>query len=146
MIFLREFLNGGKWKQKFQFFFFWKHGTVNEFHGATDISFQMRGAEFPVIHGLEKSLYKLPLLHTATCTSTSTRHVTLKSHLLLQFPCRLSCAVQKPYLLILGDLRSNNRQKKETLRFSNQHFAHKRLFKREIFHSYKQISKVFQLF
>ena len=30
--------------------------------------------------------------------------------------------------------------------FSNQHFAHKRLFKREIFHSYKQISKVFQLF
>ena len=29
---------------------------------------------------------KPKLLHTGTCTSTSTRHVTLKSHLLLQFP------------------------------------------------------------
>ena len=28
---------------------FWKHGAVNEFYGAIDISFQMRGAEFPVI-------------------------------------------------------------------------------------------------
>ena len=50
---------------------FWKHGAVNEFYGAIDISFQMRGAKFPVIRGLEK----LKLLHTGTRTSTSTRHV-----------------------------------------------------------------------
>ena len=44
---------------------FWKHGAVDEFYGAIDISFQIRGgggweAEFPVIHGLEKP----KLLHT----------------------------------------------------------------------------------
>ena len=33
---------------------FWKHGAVNEFYGSIDISSQMRGAEFPVIYGLEK--------------------------------------------------------------------------------------------
>ena len=59
---------------------FRKHGAVNEFYGAFDISFQMREPGFPVVHGLQK------LLHTETCTSTSTRHVTLKSPLLLQFP------------------------------------------------------------
>ena len=65
---------------------FWKHGTVNEFYMAIDISFQMRVARFPVILGLEK----LNMLHTGTCASTSTRHVTLKSPLLLQFPyCEL---------------------------------------------------------
>ena len=37
------------------------------------------------------------------------------------------CAVQKPYLLILGNLQSNKRQKKETLRFSHQHFAYTHL-------------------
>ena len=34
------------------------------------------------------------------------------------------CSVQKPYLLILANLQSNKRQKKETLRFSHQHFAY----------------------
>ena len=51
---------------------FWKHGAVNEFNGVIDISFQLRGAEFPAIRGLEK----LKFLHTGTSTSTSTRHVT----------------------------------------------------------------------
>ena len=38
------------------------------------------------IRGMEKP----KLLHSGTCTSTSTRHVTLKSPLLLQFPyCEL---------------------------------------------------------
>ena len=45
------------------------------------------------------------------------------------------CAVQKPYLLILANLQSNKRQKKETLRFSHQHFAYTHLSQREIFHS-----------
>ena len=36
-------------------------------------------------------------------------------------------AVQKPYLLILANLQSNKRQKKETLRFSHQHFAYTHL-------------------
>ena len=40
----------------------WKHGAVNKFHGAIDISFQMRGEEFPVFHHLEKP----KLLHTGT--------------------------------------------------------------------------------
>ena len=65
---------------------FWKHGALSEFYRAIDISFQMRREEFPVIRDLEKP----KLLHTGTCTSTSTRHVTLKSPLLLQFPyCKL---------------------------------------------------------
>ena len=55
------------------------------------------------------------------------------------------CAVQKPYLLILANLQSNKRQKKETLRFSNQHFAYMHISKREIFHSYKKVSKVFHI-
>ena len=55
-------------------------------YGAIDISYQLRGAEFLVIRGMEKP----KLLHKGTCTSTSTRHVTLKSPLLLQFPyCKL---------------------------------------------------------
>ena len=37
------------------------------------------------------------------------------------------CAGQKPYLLILANLQSNKRQKKETLRFSHQHFAYTHL-------------------
>ena len=41
---------------------FWKNGAVNEFYGTIDISFQMRGAQFPVIRGMEK----LKLLHTGT--------------------------------------------------------------------------------
>ena len=41
---------------------FWKNGAVSEFYGTIDISFQMRGAQFPVIRGMEK----LKLLHTGT--------------------------------------------------------------------------------
>ena len=51
------------------------------------------------------------------------------------------CAVQKPYLLILANLQSNKRQKKETLRFSHQHFAYTHLSQREIFHSLKKKSR-----
>ena len=84
------FLLGISWwwkvEKPFSSLIFWKHGVVNEFYGAIDISYQIRGTEFPVIRGMEKP----KLLHTGTCTSTSTRHVTLKSPLLLQFPyCEL---------------------------------------------------------
>ena len=73
-------------KKTFSSLIFWKHGAVNEFYGAIDISYQIRGAEFPVMRGMEKP----KLLHSGTCTSTSRRHVTLKSPLLLQFPyCEL---------------------------------------------------------
>ena len=72
-----EFLDGGKWKNIFQSYF-------NEFYGALDTSFQMKG--FPVIRGLEKP----KLLHTGT--STSTRHVTLESPLLLQFSYCALCS------------------------------------------------------
>ena len=41
--------------KNFSSFIVWKHGAVNKFYGAIDISFQVRGAEFPVIHGLEKA-------------------------------------------------------------------------------------------
>ena len=53
------------------------------------------------------------------------------------------CAVQKPYLLILANLQSNKRQKKETLRFSHRFFAYMHLFQREIFHSYIKSRKFF---
>ena len=44
------------------------------FMGLLIFPFKEGGAEFPVIHGLEKP----KLLHTGTCTSTSTRHVALR--------------------------------------------------------------------
>ena len=53
------------------------------------------------------------------------------------------CAVQKPYLLIFANLQSNKRQKKETLRFSNQHFAYMHISKREIFFPTKKSPKFF---
>ena len=43
------------------------------------------------------------------------------------------CAVQKPY---------NERQKKETLRFSHRFFAYMHLPKRENFHSYSKFRKL----
>ena len=49
-------------EETFSSLLFWKHGAVNEFYGAFDISFQMREPGFSVVHGLQK------LLHTATCT------------------------------------------------------------------------------
>ena len=51
------------------------------------------------------------------------------------------CAVQKPHLLILVNLQSNKRQKKETLWFSHQHFAYTHLSRREIFHSLEKKSR-----
>ena len=51
------------------------------------------------------------------------------------------CAVQKLYLLILANLQSNKQQKKETLRFSHQHFAYTHLSRREIFHSLEKKSR-----
>ena len=76
-----EFLDGGKWKKTFSSLIFWKHGAVNEFYGVIDISYHIREAEFPE---------KPKLLHLGTCASTSTRHLNLKSPLLLQFPyCEL---------------------------------------------------------
>ena len=56
------------------------------------------------------------------------------------------CAVQKPYLLILANLQSNKRLKKETLRLSLRSFAYMHLSKREIFHSYQKSRKVFTFF
>ena len=53
------------------------------------------------------------------------------------------CTVQKPYLLILANLQSNKRHKKETLRFYYQFFACMHLSKREIFHSYEKSRKFF---
>ena len=39
-------------------------------------------------------------------------------------------SVQEPYFLILANLESNKRQKKETLRFSHRFFAYMHLSKR----------------
>ena len=55
-------------------------------------------------------------------------------------------AVQKLYLLILANLQSNKRQKKETLRFSHLFFAYMPLSKREMFHSYEKSRKLFTFF
>ena len=115
----------------------------------------MRRAEFPVIHGLENP----KLLDTGTCASTSTRHMTLKSPLLLQFPrCKLCdndkkqsnhrlmevlCRTKAIFANFSKSPKYNKLQMKETLRFSNQHLANMHLFKREIFHSYKKCRKFF---
>ena len=56
------------------------------------------------------------------------------------------CAVQKPYLLILANLQSNKRLKKETLRFSLRFFAYMHLSKREIFNFYKKSRNFFTFF
>ena len=68
------FLLGISWwwkvEKSFSSLIFWKHGAVDEFYGAIDISYQIRGAEFPVIRVLEKP----KLLRSGTWTSTSTRH------------------------------------------------------------------------
>ena len=72
ILFLREISWWWKVGTAFSSLFFWNHSSVYKFHGAIDISFQTRGAESSVIHGLEKP----KLLHTGTCTSTSTRRVT----------------------------------------------------------------------
>ena len=109
-------------------------------------------AEFLVILGLQK-----PVLYTGNCMSTSTRHVTLKSPLLLQFPnfelgdndnrqsnyTLMFCAVQKPYFPVLANLQSNKPQEKETLRLSHQHFAYMPFFKREIYHPYRKSRNLF---
>ena len=85
--------------------------------------------------------------------SNNMQHVTLKSpkmssddnkqsnYRLMNVLCR-----KKLYLLILVNLQSNKRQKKETLRFSHQHFAYRHLPKREIFHSYINYRKLFTFF
>ena len=140
-----EFLDGGKWEKHFPVLFSGNMGG---------------GAEFPVIRVMEKPKF----LHSGTCTSTSSWRVTLKAPLLLQFPyCKLSynnnwaiiiidgqiidwwmfCSVQEPYFLILANIQSNKRQEKETVRFSHWFCAYMHLFKREIFHSYKESPKFF---
>ena len=40
------------------------------------------------------------------------------------------CSVEEPYFLILANLESNKRQKKETQRFSHRFFAYMYLSKR----------------
>ena len=53
---------------------------INKFHGVIDISFKMRGVEFPVIHGLESRSYYARKLVRQQASDMS---VTLKSPLLL---------------------------------------------------------------
>ena len=124
-----------------------------DFVGLFILPIKLGGQSFPVIHGLEKP----KLLHTGT----STRHATLKSTLLSQFPyCELCdndkqsnyslmnvmfCSVQEPYFLIFACLQVLN-DRRETLRFSHRFFAYMNLSKREIFHSYKKSRKFFTFF
>ena len=75
--------------------------------------------------------------------STNMQHVTLKSPKMSNDNDKqwMFCAVQKLYLLVLANLQSNKRLKKETLRFSHWFFNYMHLPKREIFHSYKKSRK-----
>ena len=61
-----EFLDDGKSENIFQSYFLeiWRSQGIS---GAIDISYQTRGAEFPVIRVIEKPNF----LHSGTCTSTS---------------------------------------------------------------------------
>ena len=56
------------------------------------------------------------------------------------------CSVQEPYFLILANLQSNKRQKKETVRLSHRFFDHSHLSRREIFQFYKKFWKFFKIF
>ena len=56
------------------------------------------------------------------------------------------CSVQEPYFLILANLQSNKRLKKETLRSSHLSSVNMHLSKREIFHSHKKSRKFFTVF
>ena len=56
------------------------------------------------------------------------------------------CSVQQPYLLILANLQSNKRHKKETPQFSHRCFAYMHLSKHEIFHSYEKSRNFFEFF
>ena len=80
-------------KNIFQSYFLETWRSYNEFYGAIDISYQIRGAEFPVIRGMEKP----KLLHSGTCTSTSMRHVTLK------YPLRYSFRIVNCVIMITDD-------------------------------------------
>ena len=50
---------------------------------------------------------------------------------------------KRPYLLILANIQSNKRQKKETLRFSDQYFSYMLLSKRKIFHFNRKSQNLF---
>ena len=56
------------------------------------------------------------------------------------------CSVQEPYFLILINLQSNTRQRKERLRFSHRVSAYMHLSKCEIFHSYNKSQNFFTFF
>ena len=70
--------------------------------------------------------------------STNMQHVILKSPKMSNDNDKqwMFCAVQKLYLLVLANLQSNKRLKKETLPFSHWFFTYMHLSKREISHSY----------
>ena len=57
-----EFLAGGKWKKHFPVLFSGNMAQLMNFYGPIDVSYQIKGVEFPVIRGLEKP----KLLHTGT--------------------------------------------------------------------------------
>ena len=80
--------------------------------------------------------------------STNMQHVTLKSPKMSNDNDKkwMFCAIQKLHLLVLANLQSNKRLKKETLRFSHWFFVYMHLSKREIFHSYKKSRKFFTFF
>ena len=80
-----EFFDGGKWKKHFPVLFSGHMAQLMNFMGLLIFPFKW-GGRFSR-HPRSK---KTKLLHTWTWPSTSTRHVTLKYPLLLQFPyCEL---------------------------------------------------------
>ena len=141
------FLRGISWwwkvEKHFPVLFPGNMAQLMDFVGLFILPIKLGGQSFPVIHGLEKP----KLLHTGT----STRHATLKSTLLSQFPyCELCdndkqsnyslmnvmfCSVQEPYFLIFACLQVLN-DRRETLRFSHRFFVYMNLSKREIFESF----------
>ena len=68
-------------EKTFSSLIFWKHDAVNEFYGAIDVSFQMKGTEFAVIHGLDvdrrkdrrKKRYDFPIDFSPTCISLNVK-------------------------------------------------------------------------
>ena len=80
-----EFFDGGRWKKHFPVSFSGDMAQLMNFVGLLIFPFKW-GDRF----SRRPRSKKTKLLHSWTWTSTSTRHVTLKSPLLLQFPyCEL---------------------------------------------------------
>ena len=125
---------------------FWKHGAVNEFYGAIDISFQMR-------EGGGSGVSRQP--RSGKSRSCYTRNLCVN---VVEFPyCELcdNDIKQSSYRLVnvlfrskalFTDFSKSPKYLTTEERTATIFFAYMHLSKREIFHSYEENLRVFHIF